>query len=274
MIRRLYPGGKKKAFNITYDDGVIQDIRFVLLMNKYGLKGTFNLNSQLMERELEWEHESGLRIKRLSKEAARWLYEGHEVASHSLTHPDMRWLSEEQIMYELGHDKWLLSQYFRREIGGFALPFDYYSDTVAACAERLGFEYSRCSEETYSYAPPEDYYHWAAGTYHVQPGFLPFVEGFFDTEEELALCQIVGHSYDLDTMDMWELMESILRRVAEDGDIASMTNLELVRYLRAMRAAKISKEHICNTSGQTLWFEAEGEIIALAPGEEIRTAKA
>ena len=42
MIRKLYPGGKKKAFNITYDDGVYQDVRFVMLMNKYGLKGTFN----------------------------------------------------------------------------------------------------------------------------------------------------------------------------------------------------------------------------------------
>ena len=269
MIRKLYPGGKKKAFNITYDDGVIQDLRFVLLLNKYGIKGTFNLNSRLMEQEFEWQHESGLRIKRLSKEAARYLYEGHEIASHSLTHPDMRYLSEGQIMYELGHDKWQLSQWFCREIGGFALPFDYYSDTVAACAKRLGFEYSRSSEETYSYKPPEDYYYWAAGTYHVQPGFRDFVAGFFETDEELALCQIVGHSYDLDVMDMWGLMEDILRRVAADEDVASMTNLELVRYLKAMRMAELSENHIVNTSNLALWFEVEGKIISLAPGEEI-----
>lgn len=269
MIRRLYPGGKAKAFNITYDDGVIQDIRFVLLMNKYGLKGTFNLNSQLMEREFEWRHESGIMIKRLSPAAARYLYEGHEIASHSLTHPDMRWLSKEQIMYELGHDKWLLSQYFQREICGFALPFDYYSDTVAACARTLGFEYSRSSEEAYSYAPPEDYYYWAAGTYHVMPGFEDFVEGFFSTEEELALCQIVGHSYDLDVGNMWDKMENILSRVAADDSVASMTNLELVRYLRAVRAAEIDNGHILNNSAQTLWFELEGEPVALAPGERI-----
>ena len=268
MIRKLWPGGKKKAFSISYDDGVIQDLRFVLLLNKYGLKGTFNLNSRLMEQEFEWQHESGLKIKRLSVDVARWLYEGHEIASHSLTHPNMEYLSEEQIMYELGHDKWLLSQYFQRDICGFALPFDYYSDTIAACAERLGFEYSRCSEESYSYAPPQDHYRWAAGAYHVQPGFLPFVEGFFPTQQELALCQIVGHSYDLDTMDMWALMEDILRRVAADESIASMTNIELARYLKAMNSAQIEGEHIRNTSEQTLWFEINGEVIALAPGEE------
>ena len=269
MIRKLYPGGKKKAFNITYDDGVYQDLRFVMLMNRYGLKGTFNLNSQLMEQEFIWQHESGLRIRRLPKELALHLYDGHEVASHSLTHPDMRWLDEGQIMYEMGHDKWQLEQLFGREVTGFALPFDYYSDTIARCAERLGFEYSRCSEETYSYQPPEDYYHWAAGTYHVMPGFRAFVEGFFHTDEELALCQIVGHSYDLDVGDMWEEMEDILRRVAADENIASMTNAELVRYLKAMRAAEISDEYIRNNSDTELFFEIEGETIVLKPHEEL-----
>ena len=38
-MRKCYPGGKRKAFNITYDDGVIQDVRFVALLNRYGLKG-------------------------------------------------------------------------------------------------------------------------------------------------------------------------------------------------------------------------------------------
>ena len=47
MVRKLYPYGKKKAFNVTYDDGVLQDIRFVELLNQYGLKGTFNLKIRL-----------------------------------------------------------------------------------------------------------------------------------------------------------------------------------------------------------------------------------
>ena len=51
---------RKKAFNVTYDDGVLQDTRFVALPNKNNLKGTFNLNSGLIEREFEWMHESGL----------------------------------------------------------------------------------------------------------------------------------------------------------------------------------------------------------------------
>lgn len=37
--------GKKKAVTFSFDDGVTQDIRLIEIFNKYGLKGTFNLNS-------------------------------------------------------------------------------------------------------------------------------------------------------------------------------------------------------------------------------------
>ena len=41
--------GKKKAITFSFDDGVSQDIRLIELFNKYGLKGTFNLNSGFLE---------------------------------------------------------------------------------------------------------------------------------------------------------------------------------------------------------------------------------
>ena len=40
--------GKLKAITFSYDDGVTQDIQLVNLLNKYGLKCTFNLNSERM----------------------------------------------------------------------------------------------------------------------------------------------------------------------------------------------------------------------------------
>ena len=39
---------KLKAVTFSYDDGVTQDIRLIELLNKYGLKCTFNLNSELL----------------------------------------------------------------------------------------------------------------------------------------------------------------------------------------------------------------------------------
>ena len=98
MIKKLYPNGKAKAFNVSYDDGILQDIRFVEMLNSYNLKGTFNLNSGLMENEFEWTHEIGCVVKRLSKEKVLSLYNGHEIASHTLTHPFMEDKEEDSVI--------------------------------------------------------------------------------------------------------------------------------------------------------------------------------
>lgn len=265
MIRRLYPGGKRKAFNITYDDGILQDLRFVELMNRYGLKGTFNLNSELMKTRFAWTHPNGMEVKRLSVDTARWLYRGHEIASHTRTHPYMRNLSEAEVMDQLAGDKRELEEMLGVEVAGFAVPFHYYSPMIAECARNCGFEYARMSEFSHSYTPCRDYWFWKTGFYHIEPGLEVFVAGFLESDEELAVCQIVGHSYDLDAENLWDTMEDILDKVSREKDIWSCTNLELVRYLKAMEQAIVDGESIYNGSGMELWFEVNGRTVCVPP---------
>ena len=207
MVRKLYPNGEKKAFNVTYDDGVTQDVRFVSLMNQYRLKGTFNLNSGLSERGFAWTHESGRVIKRLGIDEIVSLYTGHEVASHTLTHPYMHDLTKEEILHELSQDKANWERLFQKEIKGFAVPFDYYSDLIEVCVKECGFEYARISEESGSFLPQKDYYRWRSTIFHCREELIPLTHQFLETEEELACFQIVGHSYDLDVGDMWDEMD-------------------------------------------------------------------
>jgi len=231
---KYYPGGKKKAFNITYDDGVLQDVRFVQLLNKYGIKGTFNLNSQLMQEEFAWTHPHGMQVKRLSPQAAKNLYDGHEIASHTLTHPYMHALSDEELYRQLKEDKENLENLFGREVKGFAVPFDYYDDRIADCAKACGFAYARKSEFTGNFTPCADLYHWKTGIYHIDPDLTTFVADFLNTQEELALCQIVGHSYDLDAENLWGTMELIFAALRSRNDIWFCTNQELVEFLKTM----------------------------------------
>ena len=263
-MRKLYPGGKRKAFNITYDDGVLQDVRFVALLNQYGLKGTFNLNSQLMAGAFSWTHPSGVAVTRLTREEIGSLYDGHEIASHTLTHPYMQALDREGLRKQLGADKANLERLFECEVKGFGVPFDYYSQEIADCAQECGFEYARKSEFSLSYKPCTDWYHWRTGIYHIMPELMPFVKGFLLTDRELAVCQIVGHSYDLDTENLWDTMEEICRTISQQKDVWPCTNLELVRYLKAMEAFGG-----VNRSGLDLWFEHDGKIVKVRPGEGI-----
>ena len=234
MNQKRFPNGKTKVFNVTYDDGVLQDVRFVALLNKYNLKGTFNLNSGLMEREFEWTHESGKVIKRLSKEKAVSLYQGHEIASHTLTHPYMHDLSQREILHELQADKANLEKLFGREVKGFAMPFDYYSERIENCVRQCGFSYARISQESRSFAPQTDYFNWKATVFHTAPELEQLSRQFIETDQELAIFQIVGHSYDLDVEELWDRIENIFRMIAAHKEIPPMTTIEIVEHLRSL----------------------------------------
>ena len=268
MIRKLYPRGKAKAFNVSYDDGIGQDIRFVELLNRYGLKGTFNLNSGLMKLGFAWTHENGQEIRRLPEQTAAGLYRGHEVASHTMDHPYMDSLSEAEILRQMTMDKENLEKLFGCGIFGFAVPFTYYSELIAKCAHQAGFEYARISEEGNTFAVPADFYYWRAGKFNWSEDLEEFVDSFLATSRELAICQIAGHSYDLDIDRSWDRMEAILSRVSRAEDVLPMTHIELVRYLKAMSHAVITETQIKNNSQASLWFDVNGQVIRLYPGEK------
>ena len=265
MVKRCWPNGKQKAFVLTYDDGVLQDVRLVLLLNRYGLKGTFNLNSRLMEQEFAWQHERIGPVRRLPLSVAAHLYQGHEVASHTCTHPDLQGMGRDGLLYELGHDKFRLEQLTGKPVLGFGVPFDYYDDQVAEVARELGFVYARGSGETRSYALNADAFHQDAGMFHLNPELGAFVDGFLTTEQELACCILVGHSYDLDAEQLWEPMEAMFARVSRAEDVLSMTHLELVEYLQAMERAEIVGDTIYNHSDRPLWFTINGTVCRVDP---------
>lgn len=269
MITKLFPNGKAKSFNVTYDDGVLQDVRFVELLNKYNLKGTFNLNSGLMENEFEWVHENGCVVKRLSKDKVVSLYLGHEIASHSLTHPYMDNLSESEILYELQSDKTNLERLFGKEIKGFAVPFDYYSDLIEKCVKQAGFSYARISEESRSFTPQTDYFKWKATVFHTDSNLKELTQQFIESDQELALFQIVGHSYDLDIENMWDRLESIYIEIASQKDILPMTTIDIIEYLKAMETAEITDRTFKNNSNISLWFSDNKSTFEVKPKEEV-----
>ena len=96
--------GKSKVLTLSYDDGVVQDKRLIEIMNKCGLKGTFNINSGLYAPEnADANRTSGRMTLKEAKEL--YLSSGHEVAVHALTHPFLESLNNEEIIYEITEDR-------------------------------------------------------------------------------------------------------------------------------------------------------------------------
>ena len=70
VIYTCFPDGKSKAVTMSYDDGNEEDRRLVDIFNKYGIKGTFHLNS-------------GLSDGKIPRQEWKELYKGHEVSCHT-----------------------------------------------------------------------------------------------------------------------------------------------------------------------------------------------
>ncbi len=86
-----FPGFRYKALTLSYDDGSIYDKRLLSIMQEYGLKGTFNLNSGMFGNE---------GLKRMTHEQTYEAFakSGQEVASHGEFHQSLAELESAALM--------------------------------------------------------------------------------------------------------------------------------------------------------------------------------
>ena len=75
------------------------------MFNKYGIKCTFNINTGSLGVEGTLNLQDGnVDFTKLSAEEIKSVYEGHEVAVHTVNHPDLRTLEDEDIIKEVNDD--------------------------------------------------------------------------------------------------------------------------------------------------------------------------
>ena len=115
--------GKMKAVTFSYDDGVTQDKRLIEMFNKYGLKATFNINSGKLGKAGALVRE-GVTVAHVKPQPCeiRAIYEGHEIAAHTLTHPNLTTLGDDDIIKEVENDRLALSELAGYEVVGMAYP--------------------------------------------------------------------------------------------------------------------------------------------------------
>ena len=111
----------KKYLVLSFDDGTIYDRRFIELLNKYNIPATLNLNSGLGG--FVWYYDNYFPIERLKLEECGNIFDKHEIASHTLTHPYLTSLSFDELVYQVNEDVSNLENIFNRKIESFGVPF-------------------------------------------------------------------------------------------------------------------------------------------------------
>ena len=213
----------RKIFLLSFDDGTIWDKPFIELLNKYGIPCTFNLNSGLEDFVWEFEGKPVLRQK-LADTVEQ--YRGHEVASHTLTHPWLNTLTPLALSREVGEDCAAIKSLFGLEEIGFGVPF-------TACGEReihiirKYVRYIRLSQGTDTFALPPDPYHIPIHSLYNSPTIRQQIAAFAENDLPVSLFVMAGHSYELEYLNHWTYIEDLLQYI-QSFHFEFMTTMDFV----------------------------------------------
>lgn len=255
-----FPQGKYKVMTFSYDDGKEEDRRLVNLMNQYHVKGTFHLNYGLMEQE-----------GHIKKDEIVSLYQGHEVACHTYTHPTIARCPSTNMAQEILLDREGLESIMQHPVRGLSYPNGSYSDELIAMLPGLGIRYSRVVANSENYNLPVNPYVWQP-TCHHNHKLMELGKSFLETKKPqyLTMMYVWGHSYEFSRDSNWNLMEDFLKMISHQEEIWYATNIEIIDYLdaasRLIYTAKCDK--VYNPSAISVWITVNDVPVEIMSGEE------
>ena len=228
-----------KIVTFSFDDGILQDKRIISILNKYGLKATFNLNSECLGAEgcLTIGGKS-VPYTKVAKTEIVHIYNGHEIAAHSKHHPDLKQLSAAQIYAEVEEDRISLENLCNHEVIGFAYPGaePNYNDAVVRVVRKTGVRYARTIKDTHSFELPQDFYLWNPTTGVKDIELAEEIAERFCREPDdgsIKLFYCWGHGFELDYYETWDEFETLCKVLSERSGAISMTNGEIYRHFHS-----------------------------------------
>ena len=262
-----WPDGKAGAVTTSWDDGTTFDRQLIQVLNKHGLKGTFNLNSAYLGFSAA---RSGWKDYVQPEEVAT-LYAGHEVACHTTHHPRPHWEPDEQMFAQVIEDRRALERLTGYPVRGMALPY------VGTCDERVhariaaaGIRYLRWMAPEPAYGPPGDFMHWQVTGHYGK--FAEYWEKFSKDKSPEKLLYLWGHSYEFDRDRSWPTLESLAATVGSCQDLWLATNGQIHEYVTAWRSLCCSVEGtiVRNLSCLPVWYRVDGDLRKVGPGDVAR----
>lgn len=266
--------GKSKVLTLSYDDGVVQDMRLIRIMDTYGLKGTFNINTQMYLPEDAVREQFRGRMK-LSEAQALYIDSGHEVAVHSLTHPILVGLKSDEIAVEILEDRKNIEAQYGTLARGMAYPYGSHNQEVVDVLAKCGICYGRTIKSTQTFNLPENWLTWHPTCHHKDLALMELAEKFAQTTPKHVgrnlLFYVWGHSYEFDNNDNWEVIEQFAQYMGNRDDIWYATNIEIYDYVRAYEQLQVSVDRsiVHNPTATTVWFHHNGKTCCVEGGQTL-----
>lgn len=270
-----FPGGKFKAATMTFDDGTVHDRRMAEVLDRHGIKCTFNIGSVNLGTE---GHLSAEEVRRYLLDA------GHEVAAHGAHHRALGMLRPAEGVREVLEDRLALENAFGCLVRGMAYPdttrfgvgCDY--ETARGYLQALDIDYCRTAGGVdFDFELPDDWYAWMPNVKHEDPKALDCIRAFLALREEEIyiacrtprLFTMWGHSYEF--VGRWELLDAICDALGGHDDVWYATCGEICNYVKAYESLRFSADHcrVYNPTVTDVWFTVDGTTYCVKAGETL-----
>ena len=274
-----FPEGKLKAVTLSYDDGVRDDLHLAEILNAYGMRGTFNINSAFI----------GRNTNLVAEEIQKYLLDaGHEVAVHGERHMAPGIVTPARGMMDVLNCRLTLENTFERIIRGMAYPDtgitkmhngnDYA--TIRSYLQSAGIVYARTlGGDNNSFRLPEDFFAWMPTAKHTNPKLFDWCDEFlalddskiYMTNRYPRLFYLWGHSYEFPRDNNWDVIERFCEKMSGKADTWYATNIEICEYVNAFQSLVMSADcnRIYNPTLHTVWLMADGKNYSVAPGQTL-----
>ena len=271
FINWTYPDGKYKALIMSYDDGLDDDIALAQLFDRYGIIGTFHLNSGLLDTRAIWDQGKPNESMGtyLSKDTLLDVFKNHEIAVHGTYHKGLVGLSDEEILEEINVDIENLTMLSGRKISSMAYAFGSTNNHVAEVIRTTTLSNARTVKSSYNFDLPEDYYLWNPTCHDSEA--LEYLEAYLSLDSpNLSLFYVWGHSWELrDTLRN----QNILKFCNEIGDRDNIWYTgagAFADYHASLNALEISTKQITNPEGNgVVYYREKDQFKCLHPGQRL-----
>lgn len=229
----------------SWDDGHPMDLKLAEFLLEFGIKGTLYVAPYNRERAV------------MMGSDLRALSEYFEIGAHTLTHPDLRRLNNQQLENEISGSKLRLEDLLGKPVNMFCYPKGRHSQRVRQAVQKAGFMGARTIKEFYLNLENDA---WRIPTTLQAFPLPPWIRlrheikirnwhglgkfwktGINKTWVQLAMIfleellnnggiwHLWGHSWEVEKYGLWEGLKAVFDMVAHHEDIRYLTNAQILK---------------------------------------------
>lgn len=191
-------------FEISLDDGHVDDLYAVELLEEYGLNKYTTLYIPTIQTKLSKDQ-----IKALSKKV--------KIGGHTATHPmDLKKLNHEGLLQEIFDAKKDLEELIKKPVTSFCYPRGRYNDTVVDMVRHSGFTEGRTTAVLSTQIPKDPFrkdttiHMFARKEYEGRDWLELAKEKFQKAFNDDTYFHVWGHSWELSENKEWRKFEDLL----------------------------------------------------------------